>query len=109
MNEKLGFGRACVALAAVLCLTTAWGQPTSPATVRVSGFQVTGNTLIDSRSLDAVLMPLLGQRTLEELQRAAAAVQALYAAEGYGAVVAYVPPQSGQDGIVTIAVVEGKI
>jgi hemolysin activation/secretion protein len=79
------------------------------STVKVSGFQVTGNSLLDPRKVDAVLMPMLGQRTLEELHRAAAAVQSLYAAEGYGAVVAYLPPQSGQDGLVTIAVVEGKV
>lgn len=77
--------------------------------VKVSGFQVTGNTLLKQAAVDAVLLPMIGQRTIEDLRRAAAAVQALYAAEGYGAVVAYVPPQSGQDGIVTIAVVEGKI
>lgn len=79
------------------------------ASVKVSGYQVTGNTLLNQQSVDAVLLPMLGQRTIEELKRAAAAVQALYAAEGYGAVVAYLPPQSGQDGVVTIAVLEGKI
>lgn len=77
--------------------------------VKVAGFQVTGNSLLDPRKVDTVLLPMLGQRTLAELQRAAAAVQALYAAEGYGAVIAYLPPQSGQDGLVTIAVVEGKV
>lgn len=77
--------------------------------VKVSGFQVTGNTLLKQAAVDAVLLPMIGQRTIEDLRRAAASVQALYAAEGYGAVVAYVPPQSGQDGIVTIAVVEGKL
>lgn len=78
-------------------------------TVKVSGFQVSGNTLLEPARLDAVLMPMLGMRTAEELQRAAAAVQHLYAAEGYGAVVAYLPQQSGEAGIVTIAVVEGRI
>lgn len=79
------------------------------ATVQVSGYQVSGNTLLDPRTLDAALLPLLGQRTLDELQRAAAAVQQLYTRAGYGAVVAYVPPQSGSGGTITIQVVEGKI
>lgn len=89
----------------------AWGQaPAAPApTMKVSGYQVTGNTLLPPQAVDALLLPLIGQRTLEELHRAAAAVQALYAAEGYGAVVAYLPPQSGNAGLVTIEVVEGKV
>jgi hemolysin activation/secretion protein len=84
-------------------------DPAATETVKVSGFQVTGNTLLDPKVVDAVLMPVLGQRSLDELQRAATAVQALYAQHGYGAVVAYLPPQTGHDGLITIAVVEGKL
>lgn len=80
-----------------------------PATVQVSGYQVSGNTLLDPRMLDAALLPLLGRRTLDELQRAAALVQQLYTRAGYGAVVAYVPPQTGSGGTITIQVVEGKV
>lgn len=95
----------------LLCivLTCTAASAGAQVTVKVSGFQVSGNTLLDPARLDVVLMPMLGMRTAEELQRAAAAVQHLYAAEGYGAVVAYLPPQSGEGGIVTIAVVEGRI
>lgn len=93
-----------------LCLLSmAWTGALAQASVKVSGFHVTGNTLLRQEAVDAVLLPMLGTRSIEDLQRAAAAVQSLYAAEGYGAVVAYVPPQSGNDGIVTIAVLEGKI
>lgn len=110
MGLKLGFMGASLLVLATAFATGASAQTqAAPATVRVSGFQVTGNTLLNAAAVDAVLMPLLGVRTIDELQRAAAAVQALYAAEGYGAVVAYLPPQSGQGGIVTIAVVEGKV
>lgn len=109
MNERLRLVRAGLWVAAMLAAAAAAAQPQRPTTVRVSGYQVSGNTLLDPRALDAVLLPMLGQRSLEELNRAAAAVQALYAAEGYGAVVAYVPPQAAEGGVVTIAVVEGKI
>ena len=101
-------GRVLVASAA-MALALHAGLVEAQSTVKVSGFQVSGNTLLDPKAVDAVLLPMLGQRSLEELQRAAAAVQALYAAEGYGAVVAYLPPQTGHDGLVTINVVEGKI
>lgn len=103
-------GTGLIGLSGLLGLT-AGAQPAGPAaaTMKVSGYQVKGNTLLSPSAVDAVLLPMLGQRTLDELQRAAAAVQLLYAAEGYGAVVAYLPPQSGSDGLVVIEVVEGKV
>jgi hemolysin activation/secretion protein len=106
--------RACAATAAIgtwlWVASPAAAQPSPPTgTVRVAGFQVSGNSLLPAAEVDKVLMPLLGLRSMPELQRAAAAVQALYAEAGYGAVVAYVPPQTGSDGIVRITVMEGKV
>ncbi len=105
-QSRCGVFRAAVVLGA---WSAAASLASAQGSIQVSGFQVSGNTLLDARALDAVLLPLLGQRSMEDLNRAAARVQALYAAEGYGAVLAYVPPQSGQGGLVTIAVVEGKV
>jgi hemolysin activation/secretion protein len=107
--ERVATGRHGLVAAAALMMALHAGPIAAQETVKVSGFQVSGNTLLDPKAVDAVLLPMLGQRTLEELRRAAAAVQALYAAEGYGAVVAYLPPQTGHDGLVTINVVEGKV
>lgn len=92
-------------------------QPTAPAgagapeaTVVVETFRVTGNTLLDQNRIFAALAPFKGRRTLAELRRAADAVQRLYAEAGYGGVVAFVPPQQGNEaGVVMIRVVEGKI
>src|SRR3954470_1617840 len=64
----------------------------------VRGFTINGNTLIDSVALASVLGRFKGQRTLTELQEAARTVQGLYADAGYGAVVAYLPPQPVSDG-----------
>ena len=93
--------------------TTAAAPETSAAAaespVQVRGFKVDGATLIDAGRLQARLAPWLGSRSLAQLRQAAMAVQGLYTAEGYGAVVAYLPPQAVDDGIVTIAVVEGRI
>lgn len=109
MNNKRAGASAWVR-ACVVSLGLGLGALAAAAqTVRVSGYQVSGNTLLDPRAVDAVLMPLLGERTLAQLQHAAAAVQALYAREGWGAVVAWLPPQSGHDGLITINVVEGRI
>lgn len=105
--KVLGFG-SLVGLACCLLPGSVSAQAEQP-TVDVVGYQVRGNTLLGGAVLDAVLLPLKGRRTLDELHRAAAAVQALYAQAGYGAVVAYVPPQTPSDGVVTISVVEGKL
>lgn len=93
-------------------------QPSAPApatagadaTVVVETFRISGNTLLDANRIHAALAPYKGRRTLEELRRAADAVQRLYAEAGYGGVVAFVPPQQGNEpGVVMIRVVEGKV
>lgn len=114
-----GHGRRLwpVALACALALASpaiqAQTAPAAPAeageTVQVNGFWIEGNTLLDAGLIKATLEPWRGSRSLTELKRAAEAVQALYGAAGYGAVVAYLPPQPVKDGVVTIAVLEGKL
>lgn len=79
------------------------------ARVQVSGFQVSGNTLLSPGLIDATLDAFKGERSFDELQAAAAAVQRLYAQQGWGAVVAFLPPQTPQAGVVQISVVEGKL
>jgi hemolysin activation/secretion protein len=80
-----------------------------PARVQVSAFEVSGNTLLSPALVDAVLQPFKGLRTLPELEAAAAAVQRLYAQQGYGGVVAFVPPQTPTSGQVQITVIEGRV
>jgi hemolysin activation/secretion protein len=77
--------------------------------VRVDQFVVSGNTLLSQHALDAALARFKGERTLAELQNAALVVQSLYRDAGYGAVVAYVPPQTGTPGQATIVVLEGRV
>ncbi|MDT7834134.1 ShlB/FhaC/HecB family hemolysin secretion/activation protein [Aquabacterium sp. OR-4] len=89
--------------------TAAGASPAAEATVQVNGFWIEGNTLLDAGLIKTTLEPYRGQRSLSELKRAAEAVQALYGAAGFGAVVAYLPPQPVKDGVVTIAVLEGKL
>ena len=78
-------------------------------TVDVQRFAFTGHTLLDSAQLEAAVATFKGRRTLEELRRAAEAVQRRYTEAGYAGVVAYVPPQAGGEGTVTIAIVEGRV
>ena len=81
----------------------------SAAKVRVTGFKVAGNTLLAPASIEAVLERFKGERTALELSHAAQAVQELYTREGFGAVVAYLPPQDLSGGSVSINVVEGRL
>ena len=83
--------------------------PAVEATAVVTAFSVQGNTLLDPAALQALLQHWLGPRTLAELGQAAQAVQTQYSRAGYGAVVAYLPPQPVADGTVTIAVLEGRL
>ncbi len=83
--------------------------PTPAAQIEVTGFQVSGNTLLAPALVEAVLQPFKGRRSLEELQSAANALQRLYAQQGFGGVVALIPPQTPRDGQVQIHVVEGKL
>jgi len=79
------------------------------ARVHIDEIVVTGNTLLPTETLKAALAPYRGELTLDDLNRAAETVQALYRDAGYGGVITYVPPQNGESGKATIAVLEGRI
>ncbi len=112
--EALVRGRRAAA-SIVLVLAIAGGSPAyaadaaTPASVEVTAFQVSGNTLVTAEAIERALAPFKGRRTLEELGAAARAVQRLYVDMGYGGVVAYVPPQTRSDGVISLVVVEGRV
>jgi hemolysin activation/secretion protein len=83
--------------------------PNADAHVVVREFKVTGNSLLPQDNIDAVLATFKGDRTLADLRQAAIAVQQLYVRAGYGGIVAYLPEQALSGGVVTIAVVEGRL
>ena len=94
-----------------LCLVPAFGAETGPVATQVviTGVQVTGSTLLSSVEIAGVLANIRGSRTLAELQGAAAAVQDLYRAAGYGGVVAFLPEQALSSGTLVINVLEGRV
>lgn len=106
MNAK----KALVGFLALYCLSTAPPPAQAQAArVQVKSFRVNGNTLLPQATLDAALAPYKGERTLDELKKAAQAVQEAYRDAGYAAVLAYLPAQTSADGVATITVVEGKL
>lgn len=76
----------------------------------VTRFEVTGVSAVPAERVDRALQPFTGaDRTVADLQRARAALEALYARLGYGAAQVLLPEQEIQDGIVRLRVVEGTL
>jgi hemolysin activation/secretion protein len=90
-----------------------WGSPAAaqsePRRVPVTDISVLGNTLLPQATVDAALAPYKGERTLDELKQAAAALQDLYRQAGYGAVVTFLPEQAVSGGRLVIGVLEGRV
>ncbi|GLQ91693.1 ShlB/FhaC/HecB family hemolysin secretion/activation protein [Dyella acidisoli] len=88
-------------------------QSESAVMIQVKTIRFSGNTHIDDASLRRAIPEI--DRTqgtaasLSQLQALAAAVTHYYRQRGYFVAVAYVPRQSVEDGVVTIAVLEGKL
>lgn len=85
-------------------------QPIVEVKMMVKSIRVTGNTVIATAELEALLADLIGREvTLAELNDATARVTAYYHEHGYIVSRAYIPPQEIKDGAVEIGVQEGRI
>ncbi len=85
------------------------GAAALPQALSVERFDVQGNTLLPAATLEAATRPFTGRVTIARLREAAAAVQDLYRDAGYGGVVAFLPEQTLDSGVVRIRVVEGRL
>jgi hemolysin activation/secretion protein len=75
----------------------------------VKAFQIDGNTAFSTARLIPLLAQTIGaERTLGDLDKAAARITDFYRAHGYLVARAYVPAQDIHDGVVDIAIVEGR-
>lgn len=71
---------------------------------------IEGATLLAPERIDAALAPSMGaDRTIDDLQRARAALESMYARRGYGATQVLLPEQGINDGVVPLRVVEVKL
>lgn len=78
--------------------------------ILVRGFLVSGNSVVSTEEIEAVLAPYVGERCdLQKLREAAARVSDLYRSRGYGLARAYLPAQEIRDGRVRIALLEGAV
>jgi len=84
--------------------------PADTTPIPVKTLHVTGATVFPAATLEALVADQAGgTRTLGELQAAALRITAHYRAAGYFLARAYLPPQQMKDGVVTIAVLEGRL
>jgi hemolysin activation/secretion protein len=86
---------------------------TSTTTVLIKAIRFSGNAHIDDASLRRAVTQIAQlegtSATLAQLDAIALAVTRHYRDRGYFLAVAYVPRQTVEDGVVTIAVLEGKL
>lgn len=91
--------------------TEAAGQPADDAGPRVSvhAFDIEGNEAFTTAQLKLPLADLIGRDlSFGELQQAAGRITAYYRTRGYVLARAYLPHQDVENGVVRIAVVEGR-
>ncbi len=86
-------------------------EPTAPVdSLLVKGFSFSGNTVVFQAELEAITQPYVGRSlTLPDLEEVAARVTDLYRQKGYTLVSTYVPQQQIRFGVVTIAILEGRV
>ena len=85
--------------------------PVSPTLkVRVTRFTFSGNTLFTDEQLEPVVQEFIGKELdFEGLTDAATKVRAFHRERGYFLAQAYLPQQAIRDGVVEIAVIEGRV
>jgi hemolysin activation/secretion protein len=79
------------------------------ATVTVTSFTFSGNTAISTEELQALVAASVGQAlSFDALDQVSRQVSKLYRQRGYAVASAYLPPQQNSNGVIQIAVVEGR-
>ena len=86
-------------------------EPTASVdSLLVKGFSFSGNTVVSQAELEALTQLYVGRSlTLPDLEEVAASVADLYKKKGYTLATTYVPQQHIRFGVVTIAILEGRV
>jgi hemolysin activation/secretion protein len=76
----------------------------------IQEYRVLGNTVLSEVDIDNAVEPFLGpDRKVSDIEAAAKALTAAYAARGYQTVSATIPPQHVAEGVVELQVIERKV
>ncbi|WP_107670205.1 ShlB/FhaC/HecB family hemolysin secretion/activation protein [Cyanothece sp. BG0011] len=85
-------------------------SPNIPGTITVKAFSFEGNTAFDTEELKEVIEEFIDRPlSFAELLQARSAITQYYVDQGYVTSGAYIPPQTIENGIVTIKIVEGQL
>ena len=77
--------------------------------LEVRGYRVEGSTRFTAEDFVPILEPFIGEMSFADLLQARSAITQFYVDQGYITSGALLPPQTIEDGIVTIQVVEGAL
>lgn len=73
-------------------------------------YRVSGNTLLKRKLVERTIYPFLGPgKTLQDIERARAALEKRYHEVGYATVLVTIPQQEVNNGVVRLKVTEGKV
>jgi hemolysin activation/secretion protein len=76
----------------------------------VLDYQIEGNSVLDDEALERALYPHLGpSKTVDDVEKARAALEEAYRNAGYPTVVVAIPEQAVEGGAVRLSVVEGTV
>jgi hemolysin activation/secretion protein len=111
MNQRFvcRFAGAVLAIASV-CAAAADDAPNGVVRFDISRFEVTGNTLLPPKTVEAAVAPFTGkERDFGDVQRALEALESVYHALGYSVVTVELPEQELNRGVVLLKVVQTKV
>lgn len=101
----------------VICLSVtgslrahAEAAPAPTTTFDIFEYRVLGNSTLPARDIERAVYPFLGeQRSFEQVQAAAAALEQAYRSAGYSTVFVDVPEQAVDAGVVRLRVTEARV
>jgi len=99
-----------ICLLIALFVSPCFGQEEEAGTFAITGYRISGNTLMEEVELAKITSPFIGPAmTTGQIELARNALEKAYHKLGYPAVLVNIPEQTVEDGIVQLQVVESRI
>src|SRR5262245_16244708 len=85
-------------------------EPEAKTAFDVLEYQIEGNSVLSNLAIERAVYPFLGPgERIEDVEKARAALEQAYRDAGYSTVVVDIPVQKVDDGVVRLAVTEGRV
>jgi hemolysin activation/secretion protein len=110
LPRKPAAGLICAACACALGVHAAGADASAAPTFDIAEFRVLGNHVLAATAIERAVYPFLGANgDMQDVQKAADALQGAYKDAGFGTVLVDIPEQQVDDGVVRLRVLEGKV